>query len=266
MKSRLNPRLVPLTSLAAFLLVSAVLGAQTSTQSRTSPQAIVVSGSTRYGPGPRAVTGAPYSAQEISETVQTLVDGNRITRKMTAKVYRESEGRTRREMFLPSGYISATPPDSPSLVSIFDPVAEVSYDLDLRDHTARRHPLAPRFLPKPANQGNPAPSRPQITSKSEDLGTQEIEGLEAHGTRITTTFPAGLVGNEKPIETVSEQWYSTELQIPVLIKQSDPRMGETVTRLANISRDEPAHSLFEVPPDFDVIDPLVVSGTSPAVK
>ena len=48
----------------------------------------------------KVVKGAPYSAQAISETTQTLADGNRITRKSTTLVYRDSEGRTRREQSL----------------------------------------------------------------------------------------------------------------------------------------------------------------------
>ena len=45
----------------------------------------------------KLVKGAPYSAQAVTESTQTLGDGNRIVRKSTATVYRDSEGRTRRE-------------------------------------------------------------------------------------------------------------------------------------------------------------------------
>ena len=56
------------------------------------------------------------------------------------------------------------------------------------------------------------------------------------------------------MQIVSETWYSTDLQTVVLAKRTDPRMGETVTRLANISRVEPARTLFEVPADFKVTE------------
>jgi hypothetical protein len=49
---------------------------------------------------------------------------------------------------------------------------------------------------------------------------------------------------------VVESWYSPDLQTTVLSKHSDPRNGETVTRLTNISRGEPAHALFEAPADY----------------
>src|SRR2546423_13194036 len=50
----------------------------------------------------KLVKGAPYSAQAITESVQTLADGNRIVHKNTAQVYRDSEGRTRRDRTLGS--------------------------------------------------------------------------------------------------------------------------------------------------------------------
>jgi hypothetical protein len=48
----------------------------------------------------RLVKGAPYSAQAITETTQILSDGNRIVNSSTAAVYRDGEGRTRREQTL----------------------------------------------------------------------------------------------------------------------------------------------------------------------
>jgi hypothetical protein len=84
----------------------------------------------------------------------------------------------------------------------------------------------------------------------EQLGKQIIEGVEAEGSRTTVTIPAGEIGNEKPIVIVSERWYSPELQMVIMSKHSDPRSGETIYRLTNISRLEPAKALFEVPGDY----------------
>jgi hypothetical protein len=86
------------------------------------------------------------------------------------------------------------------------------------------------------------------------LGRQTIEGVPADGTRTTMTIAAGQMGNEQPIQIVTERWYSPDLQMEVLSKRTDPRMGETVTRLANISRAEPPSSLFDLPADYKVSD------------
>ncbi len=89
-------------------------------------------------------------------------------------------------------------------------------------------------------------------TRTEDLGTTTIEGVLAQGKRSILTIPAGQVGNQQPIEVVSETWYSPELHTMVLMKQSDPRMGETVYRLTNINRAEPPALLFQVPPDYKI--------------
>ena len=88
--------------------------------------------------------------------------------------------------------------------------------------------------------------------KTESLGKQTIEGVVADGTRHTRTIAAGEIGNEQPINIVSESWYSEELQTVVMSKHSDPRFGESSYRLMNINRSEPAASLFQVPSDYTV--------------
>jgi hypothetical protein len=88
----------------------------------------------------------------------------------------------------------------------------------------------------------------------EPLGTRQIEGVAAEGTRMTTTIPAGQIGNLNPINMVTERWFSKELQMAVLITRRDPRSGETVYRLTNIVRAEPPPDLFTVPSDYRVVD------------
>ncbi len=89
-------------------------------------------------------------------------------------------------------------------------------------------------------------------SRTEQLGTQMVEGIAAEGARTTTTIPAGAIGNERDINIVSERWYSPELQMVILMKHVDPRYGETTQRLSNIDRNEPDASLFQVPDGYEV--------------
>ena len=86
----------------------------------------------------------------------------------------------------------------------------------------------------------------------EQLGTKTINGLQAHGTRVTRTIPAGKIGNEKPIEVVTERWYSTDLQLPLTTTHTDPMMGTVTTNLTNINRAAPDASLFQVPSDYTI--------------
>lgn len=239
--------------------------------------------------GGKLVKGAPYSAEALTESTQTLGDGNRIVNKSTASVYRDSEGRTRREQSLRAIGPFANDATPSQTIHISDPVAAVSYVLDPRAQVARKMPPMrfkferDRFEFKtPPPEWTPAHDakgefriklhadgvmdkkmtetgvamglvhKNNPDAQTESLGKQNIGGVEAEGTKTTVTIPAGEIGNERPIEIVSERWYSPELQVVVMTRHIDPRFGENTYRLANIDRTEPARSLFEVPASYRV--------------
>jgi hypothetical protein len=211
-----------------------------------------------FGYGPTTI-GSPYCATQQSENVQTLGDGTHVPHKSKNQICRDSLGRTRTENFAADerGDVS----QNPTAVNIFDPVEHVQYMLDVNRHTARRialpvsQPLSPKVsnLPKSPTP-NPSAARevlrPQTTI--EHLETQVIEGVLADGTRITTTYPAGFQGSDRPIVTVEERWSSQELGTAVLFKRSDPRFGNSVEQLTNINRSEPDPALFRIPADYTV--------------
>jgi hypothetical protein len=254
--------------------------------------------------GGKVVKGAPYSAESVTESIQTLSDGNRIVNKMMSTVYRDSEGRTRREQTLKALGVLGASEEPLQMIFINDPVAGVTYSLDSRTRTAHKsnafnftfsrkpgavggdaqsfefkiapgtgpatsasivmaaplgsdHVAGARRVPLP--EGGAASTYvfrtkagPNANEVKQDLGKQMIEGVEAEGTRTTVTIPAGEIGNERPIEIVSERWFSPELQLVVMTRHSDPRSGETTYKLSNINRTEPAKTLFEVPADFTI--------------
>jgi hypothetical protein len=70
--------------------------------------------------------------------------------------------------------------------------------------------------------------------------------------RTTITLPPGNVGNDRPIEIVTERWFSPELQVVMQTRRVDPRVGETVYQLIDITREEPPRHLFEVPADYTI--------------
>lgn len=83
------------------------------------------------------------------------------------------------------------------------------------------------------------------------LGTRDFDGVRADGTRTTWTIPAGRIGNEKPIDIVSERWYSPELMLVVYSRHADPRTGERIYRLEGLKREEPPADLFRIPSDYE---------------
>jgi len=214
--------------------------------------------SSEMRPDGRVVKGAPYSAEVVTESTQTLGNGAKLTRKSTARVYRDSEGRTRREQSAAPVGPFATAGDAPNMIFISDPVAGVSYTLLPDSRIARKRTMRPAPAASGRNFSPPRPPRsrddrpPSDERKTESLGKHLIEGVAAEGSRTTITIPAGRIGNDQPIEIVQERWYSPELQTTILNKHNDPRWGETVYKLTKISRNEPDRSLFEAPGDYTV--------------
>jgi hypothetical protein len=274
--------------------------------------------------GGPVVKDKPYAAEAVTETIQTLGDGNRIIQNSSAKIYRDSAGRTRREQSLKAIGPWAVSGEAPVMISIDDPVSGIHYSLDSNTKTAHKMMSRPAMdiealqakvkemkfkvangaeagagvaaggavgvvtrasattvvnVPQTIRSstntvtiarggpvafgamgpGVPMPDANGIFSwtgegevNMESLGKQTIEGVEVEGQRVTVTIQAGKIGNERPIVTVNERWYSPELQTVVLSKNSDPRLGETTYKLTNIDRNEPDPSLFQVPADFTV--------------
>ena len=232
------------------------------------------------------VTGAPYSATISNEMTQTLEDGTHIVQKMNGNVARDSEGRTRQDAPLPTiGNLSAA--NAPHIVFLQDPVAQVSYTLDLSNKTAEKMPVppplppgapagtmdagaaaaGPEFVIRMENGGSTEPMPQQTIGMqkaivsddsaqvtSEDLGSQTMEGVTVTGTRTTRVIPAGQIGNDAAISIVTEVWRSPDLKTVVYSKRSDPRMGVQTFQLTNIVRAEPDASLFTVPADFRVVE------------
>jgi hypothetical protein len=235
----------------------------------------------------QVVKGKPYSADTSTETVQVLADGNRIAHRSESKVYRDSDGRTRREQTF--GNVDPGHP-SPHEVKVFvdDPVNGTAFVMDPGSKSAdkvqrprkildegNREDEGTRVMLKSFDEseaGEPgAPGRMMIKFRDEhsgnlativpdekrdvakeDLGTKNIEGVECNGTRQTITIPAGAVGNEKPISIVTETWFAPAIAAVVESTTDDPRYGKTNYQLTNVQLSEPARSLFEPPSNFKV--------------
>jgi hypothetical protein len=228
------------------------------------------------------VRNAPYRADQIMENTQTLGDGTRIHNEHQVTIYRDSQGRVRRE--------------APDEVSIMDPNSGVGYTLNTKDLTYRKMTVSvsvnsgtsgdgifafrtlksggaallpdvvrsvddmPMVLTQTMAEGPNTASvtingqAVAVSPNKESLGTQIMEGVNAQGERRTSTIETGAIGNDRPIQIVSERWYSPDLQVEVMTRHNDPRMGEEITRLANINRAEPDPSLFQVPAGYQLVE------------
>jgi hypothetical protein len=233
------------------------------------------------GPGEAigpTVPNAPYSGVATTTVTQTLGDGTKINRQITARLYRDSAGRVRREQTI----MGLEPLDpsrgSPMIVTIVDPVVGVIYALNPDRRTAFRLPFDARSMEgkppipppppppgppgppgPPADPTNPAtpwpPPPPPPPPTEESLGTREIEGVTATGRRSTQTIAVGALGNDREIVMTDERWESAELRLLLRSRHHDPRTGDIEFRLTKLQRAEPDAELFKVPPDYQIIEP-----------
>jgi hypothetical protein len=234
----------------------------------------------------QVVKGKPYSADTTTETVQTLADGNHIVHRTVSKIYRDSDGRTRREQTF--GNVDPEHPSQHEVkVFIDDPVNGTAFVLDpgsksvdsllqrkrtfvydrkaeeeakgtiLKDREDALEDGPVRMMVKFRDEHSGDALAKVIPDEGreivkEDLGARSIEGVDCTGTRQTITIPAGAIGNEKPISIVRETWFAPVISAVVESTSDDPRYGKTTYQLKNVQLNEPSRSMFEPPADFKI--------------
>jgi hypothetical protein len=224
------------------------------------------------------IKGRPFSADIINETDQSLADGNQIHREVHGKIFRDAQGRTRQEMGLkefPDG-------SRRDVITILDPIAGIYVHLEPENKIATLYAYGPLGVgtpvPAAASAGKASPqamappvhANPNVRTRSvhgvaagnfgapktevEQLGTKVIEGFTVTGTCRTNTTPAGAEGNDQPIVSSFETWFSNDLQIYLLTVMKHPQIGETTYKLVNIHAGDPDPQLLQVPADYTVKD------------
>jgi hypothetical protein len=198
------------------------------------------------------VTGKPFSATEARHTEHDLGNGNRIEQSETSSFARDEFGRMRT--------------GNDKTVVIFDPVGGFTYTLDVPSKTYYKTPLSGQETSYSiAVAGN----RVSTTSVSisgdqaariaaprtsagveEEIPAQMVNGTLARGSRITTTIPAGSIGNNRDLKVVTERWYSDDMQLLLKSTNSDPRFGSTTYELKDLAQGRPDPALFQVPADY----------------
>jgi hypothetical protein len=198
------------------------------------------------------VANAPFTGVIAVERTTVRNGAPAVNLKTTREVARDGQGRVYnvfREL------VPASEGGAPPIVRIhfYDPQTR-SYTYLYPERkvfmTGRvHHPPAAEpadLIASPA--GNSAPLN-QFT-KQEDLGTESIAGVPAHGVRETQTLPAASSGTGNEIVLTDEYWYSDELHINVVVKHNDPRTGSVSMTLTQSTRAEPDPSLFQVPEGY----------------
>jgi hypothetical protein len=230
------------------------------------------------------VRDAPYSADAVTTVSQILGDGTKVRRSVTAKVYRDSAGRTRREETV-IGLASLRPAaDGFKTIAISDPVSGTAYNLYPQNRTALQVLLLTELMTarRQTTRGLPAPpaagtrqgasdisggrrspasegTGEQPSLRNESLGTKELNGLTATGRRTTQTIPVGAIGNDKAIVITTDTWESPKLRILLSSRHTDPRTGVVDYELVNLQLSEPRADLFVVPAGYTIVSPFPTS-------
>jgi hypothetical protein len=210
-------------------------------------------------------TGLPFSADVVEENDKLLADGNRIHYEVHGRIFRDSEGRMRTETEAPvfnSGskpfvHINITDLVEGRIIFL-DTEHKIATVTLLGQPTAQAALIAPKDSADQHPKVQPVPTiaerlpPPTPDPAPEDLGTSQIEGFTVQGTRSTHIMNAGMIGNDKPIATTTERWFSIEFKMDLVNITENPEAGKHVRKLVNIRAGEPDPLLFQIPPDFKV--------------
>jgi hypothetical protein len=190
----------------------------------------------------KVITGRPFSATEERHSLQVLADGTRIETRQTNRLYRDGDGRTRVE-------------EMNGIVTLLDPAIKISVTLDpaVKQILNKKAAVVPLLAEQQeADLKKIALTSRRVSSLTETFAPQAMGGVLARGLRSTTTIPAGAIGNDRPINIVTERWFSDELQIMVKSSNSDPRFGDTTYEVTGIVQGPQDPALFQIPADYTV--------------
>ena len=186
-------------------------------------------------------------------------------------VARDGQGRVRLEMtggkFKVEEGEGAGTESVQHMVTICDPVSQKLVRLDTLNKTATimtRGPLSQRSAAQP--QSAIQMQRPYCKTfasaqsmgniQREDLGHQNIEGFDALGVRSTRPMHPLLNGEGTAPSFTTETWCSEELGVMLLQvhETAGPAEAKTETRLTKIVPGEPDPALFQIPPDYRIVE------------
>lgn len=178
------------------------------------------------------VVGQPYSATHTLTMRRTQPNGGEATHATVTKLYRDSEGRTRRDLLDSDG------DPTHSFITGTDGMVVA---LDHRNRTYRRDGARRGTLARQvsAQVTRSEGAKPPVVQ----LGERDIEGVPVTGQRTTYRIKT----RTDSFDIVTESWMSKELGLALLVRNSDPK-GESVLAVSDLDRAEPDPALF-VPPE-----------------
>ena len=201
--------------------------------------------------------GAPFSFTLVTEWSRPMSGGGNFTVTNQRRIVRDSKGRIYQERWIlvPKGSDIKSHMD---IFQITDPEQHTWYNCETATKVCNlfRYGLSTtdKFQPSIGSSGPLADGRG--FRQHDDMGVGSSEGVETHGYRETVTINTGVMGNDQPMVSTREFWYSPHLAVNLLSIVDNASTGKQVFTAKEISTAEPDPSAFEVPADYKVVDRL----------
>ncbi len=201
------------------------------------------------------ILAAPFTLTLVTEWSRPLPNGGTVTLANKRRIARDGGGRIyqQRWLLVPKGSKIESQID---VIQIMNPHEHTLYNCFVRQKACElvRYSLASDTVYKPSI-GVTGPLNNGIGfSLHEDLGVSNSAGLDTTGYRETTTINPGVLGNDQPMVTTREFWYSSHLQINLVSKIDNPQSGKQDFTVRELTTSEPDPKLFDLPEDYKVVD------------
>lgn len=243
------------------LVVAAVPACYVGAQSEIKPQAPVVQGQDGGTSGTMEsifippVAGAPFSLTLATEWSRPLGNGGTFTLVNQRHIVRDGKGRIYQErwVLVPKG---GKVESYMNVLQIMDPMQHTWLNCGTREQVCEllAYGLGTEAVYKPAvGTTGPLPDGKGF-HQHEELGAGNSHGVDTTGYRETTTFNPGELGNDQPMVTTREFWYSPRLGINLASTVQDPQSGKQVFTVTELSTSEPDPKFFVAPVGYRVVD------------
>jgi hypothetical protein len=201
------------------------------------------------------IASAPFTATLDSEWVKYAANGATITLVNERHIARDGRGRIYEERWymVPK---NGTAKSAMNWIQIADPKKRTLYNCSIQKHICELKTYDPTDDLAAADPLKPLPADRQAKNAVmvEDLGHNEIAGIETIGRRETRTIEEGSIGNDQPLTAVTEYWHSQDLGLNLLSTRSNPMYGKQTFTITELSAVEPDPKLFELPAGYTVSD------------
>lgn len=201
------------------------------------------------------IAGAPFTLTLVTEWSRPLGNGGTFTLANQRRIARDGKGKIYQERWLlvPKG---SKIQSQMNVLQISDPAQHTTHNCFVREKTCEIIPysLSPDIVYKPRIGATAPLVGGNGYHQHEDLGVSNTAGVDTTGYRETTTLNAGVLGNDQPMVTTREFWYSTSLGINLSSKVDDPQSGRQVFTVKDMTTSEPDPRLFDLPEGYKVVD------------